>query len=1104
VASSIPDRPEGARPIPGPKPYPVIGNMLDMPGDRMMQRLLELSTEYGPMLKLQAGDGARYIASGLDMIDDLCDDSRFIKYVGEGQRQLRESQESAGLFTADSDDPLWKSAHEILLPAFSQRAIRAYVPMMVDIADQLLLKWERLNPGEPVDVTGDMTRLTLDTIALCGFGYRFNSFYRDTQHPFVDAMMGALHESQARMRMPPAVVALRRGAQRKLLANMQYMQDTVKGILAERRASGDPGDDLLGHMLVGKDKDGKPLPDHNIVSQCITFLIAGHETTSGLLSFAISYLLKAPEVVARAQAEVDEVLGTDLSAIPTAPQIGKLAYVTQILEETLRLWPTAPAFTRQPLEDTTVGGYEFRAGTPIIALSLMLHRDTDIWGADAWDFNPDHFAPEARDGRPAGAYKPFGSGVRACIGRQFALQEAILVLAMVLQRFELVDHANYQLKIKESLTLKPDGLTIQVRPRPGRTTGPRPVSGTGPSGSNGPLLSSDERTAPLAPTVPLEGRHGTPLLVLFGSNLGAAEDIATRIARDGTDRGWATTVAPLDDRVGAVRMGEASPSRADLPTDGAVVVVSASYNGMPPDNAAAFCDWARGEKADASGVRYTVFGCGNRDWASTYQAIPTMLDARLEQAGATRVHPRGEGDARGDFDGQFQAWYDDLWGALGTACGLDADATSAVGAGGPRLRVEAVENRRSASPVVRSFRAVPAAVVVNRELTAKAGTPGGRSVRHVEVALPDGTTYQAGDHLGVLPRNDVTLLNRVIARFRLDAGQYVTLRATGGAPTHLPTGEPYPLLGILAGCVELQDVVTRPQLTALAASLPAGAARDELAGLAGSDDDSRARYREQIARPRRTFLELCESHPEASLEFAEFLDLLPALRPRYYSISSAPSVSAAPSLTVGVLDEPARGGEGRYRGTCSNHLAAVPEGGTVFALVREPSIAFRPPENPHRPMIMVGAGTGMAPFRGFLQDRAALAAGRVPIAESLIVLGCRDPEDDLLYADELARYEKEGVARLLTACSRAPGHPYRYVQHALEGEADVVWELLQNDAVVYVCGNAATMAPGVRAALTAVFRAKTLTGEADAEAWFAGLRAGGRYLEDIWGESAVV
>ncbi|MDL5155508.1 bifunctional cytochrome P450/NADPH--P450 reductase [Actinomycetospora termitidis] len=1084
---AIPDRPEGARPIPGPKPLPLIGNLRDLPSGRTMQRLLELSTQYGPMFVLHAADGPRYIASGLEMIDDLCDDTRFVKYVGAGQRELRKTQSSAGLFTADSDDPMWRSAHDILLPAFSQRAIRAYVPLMVDIADQLLLKWERLNPGESIDVTGDMTRLTLDTIALCGFGYRFNSFYRDTQHPFVGAMMGALNESQARQRIPPAVVRMRRGAQRALEADMQFMQDTVQQILSERRASGEPGDDLLGHMLVGTDKEGRPLPDDNIVSQCITFLVAGHETTSGLLSFAISYLLKAPDVVARAQAEVDEVLGTDLSAAPTAAQIGKLTYVTQILEETLRLWPTAPAFTRQPLEDTTVGGFEFRAGTPIVAASIALHRNTDVWGDDAWEFDPDHFAPERREGRPPNAYKPFGSGVRACIGRQFALQEAILVLAMVLQRFELVDHADYRLRIQESLTLKPDGLTIQVRPRAGRTRG-------------GPVTSRPEPAPVVEESAPVADRHGTPLLVLFGSNLGAAEDIATRIARDGTDRGWATMLAPLDDRVGSVRMGEASPSRADLPAEGAVVVVTASYNGLPPDNATAFCDWVRGDRADAAGVRYTVFGCGNRDWASTYQAVPTLIDDRLAAAGAERVYRRGEGDARGDFDGQFHDWYAGLWDALGTACGVAA--VDAEAAGGPRLRVS-LENRRGGSPVVRSFAAVPATVVVNRELTARAGTPGGRSVRHVEIALPAGTTYRAGDHLGVLPRNDVGLLNRVMARFGLDAGQYATLSAPGGAPTHLPTGEPYPLLAILAGCVELQDVATRPQITALAASMPPGPVREDLAALAGTDDGARARYREQVGRPRVTFLELVERHPEASIGFAEFLDLLPALRPRYYSISSAPSVSDEASLTVGVLDEPARSGEGRYRGTCSTHLAAAPEGGTVFCLVREPSIAFRPPENPHRPMLMVGAGTGMAPFRGFLQDRGALAARGVPIAESLLVLGCRDPEDDLLYADELARYDKDGVARLVTACSRVPGH-HRYVQDALAAEADAVWALLQSDAVVYVCGNAATMAPGVRAALADVFRTRTGAGDADAEAWFAGLRAQGRYLEDIWGETAVV
>jgi cytochrome P450/NADPH-cytochrome P450 reductase len=1081
TAETVPTASRTLEDIPGPKGVPVLGNMFDVKNATLIQDLMKLTREWGPMFRLNTPTGPRFVASGLEMVNDLCDDTRFDKLVGLSQREFRKTHKSAGLFTADTDDPLWKSAHDILLPSFSTWAMKGYLDPMIDIAEQLCQKWERLNPDEPIDVVGDMTRLTLDTIALCGFSYRFNSFYRDSQHPFVEAMLGALHETQARQRLLPVAIKMRRGAQRKLMADSKYMDDTVAAILTERKASGDPGNDLLGHMLVGTDKQGNSLPDHNIVAQCVTFLVAGHETTSGLLSFTISYLLKDPEVVARAQEEVDRVLGTDPSLPPTVAQVQQLGYIRQILDETLRLWPTAPAFTRQARTATTVGGWgPFEPGQSIIALTPMLHRLTDIWGPDAEEFNPDHFDPARRDALPPNAFRPFGSGQRACIGRQFALQEATLVLGMLLQRFEFIDHADYQLKIKESLTLKPDGLTIRIRPRAGRTWG----------AAQRPVAAAANPRSPALAVVPTD-RHGTPLLVLFGSNLGASEDLATRIARDATDRGYTARTAGLDDAVG------------ELPTDGAVVVVTSSYNGQPPDNAGKFCAWADDAASSGTGVRYTVFGCGNRDWAATYQAVPTRIDADLEARGGTRVYPRGEGDARGDFDGQFEAWYAGLWDALGSALGLDAAKTEAAGSG-PRLTIE-IEQRRTASPILQSYRGQAATVRVNRELTARAGTEGGRSVRHIEITLPAGLTYAAGDHLGVLARNDVSVVTRVLTRFGLDGGQYVTLTPTGAAPTHLPVGEPYPLLGILAGCVELQDVASRAGLTAMAAHMPEGPARDELAGLAATDDAAKARYREKIAAPRRTLLDMLEEHPECDLPFAEFLDLLPPLRPRYYSISSSPTAGSDVSVTVGVLEGPARRGDGStFHGVCSGHLSEVPDGGTVFTFVRQPTIAFRPPENPHVPMIMVGAGTGMAPFRGFLQERESLRARGVPIATSLLFLGCRDPEDDLLYADELKAYETDKVATLIPAFSRVKDYPHRYVQHAVEASADQVWEAMQKDAVVLVCGNASTMAPGVRAALVSVFRAKTGAGEADGEAWLAGLRTNHRYLEDIWGETAVV
>src|SRR3954454_4522333 len=132
-------------------------------------------------------------------------------------------------------------------------------------------------------------------------------------------------------------------------------------------------------------------------------------------------------------------------------------YVLQVLEETLRLWPTAPAFTRRPYENTVIGGrYRLEEDTAATILIGMLHRAKQVWGENPEDFDPDRFSPENRGRIPPNAYKPFGTGQRACIGRQFALQEATLVLSMLPQRFVFVDFAGYQLKTKQTLTIKPD------------------------------------------------------------------------------------------------------------------------------------------------------------------------------------------------------------------------------------------------------------------------------------------------------------------------------------------------------------------------------------------------------------------------------------------------------------------------------------------------------------------------------------------------------------------------------------------------------------------------------------------------------------------------
>ena len=297
-----------------------------------------------------------------------------------------------------------------------------------------------------------MTRLTLDTIALCGFGYRFNSFYRDTVHPFVEAMYGVLGESSRRARELPLQTKLRRGATRKLAENYRYMESEVQQIIDERRRAGNVEEhkDLLSAMLTGVDKKtGQKLDDDNIVAQCQTFLIAGHETTSGLLSFAIGFLIKHPDVVARAQEEVDRVLGTDTSVLPTYQQIQGLTYVNQILSETLRLWPTVSAFTRYPYDDAMVGPYIMPKGSSITGFTIMLHRDPNVWGADAEEFNP---ITSAR--KPGPRFRPTHSSRSVRVsglasGASSPCRKRCSSLGMLLQRFEFVDYLDYELKVKE-------------------------------------------------------------------------------------------------------------------------------------------------------------------------------------------------------------------------------------------------------------------------------------------------------------------------------------------------------------------------------------------------------------------------------------------------------------------------------------------------------------------------------------------------------------------------------------------------------------------------------------------------------------------------------
>jgi cytochrome P450 / NADPH-cytochrome P450 reductase len=394
---------------------------------------------------------------------------------------------------------------------------------------------------------------------------------------------------------------------------------------------------------------------------------------------------------------------------------------------------------------------------------------------------------------------------------------------------------------------------------------------------------------------------------------------------------------------------------------------------------------------------------------------------------------------------------------------------------------------------------VPMKVLANSELQNKSGAKASeRSTRHIEVQLPSGSAYRVGDHLSVVPRNDPTLVDAVARRFGFQPADQIRLQVAEGRRAQLPVGDAISVGRLLTEFVELQQVATRKQIQTMAEHTHCPVTRPKLAAFAGDDEASVQRYRADVFDKRKSVFDLLEEYPACELPFHIYLEMLSLLSPRYYSISSSPSTDPARcSVTVGVVEAPASSGRGIYKGVCSNYLARRRTGDTIHATLRETKAGFRLPADSGVPVIMIGPGTGLAPFHGFLQERAALKAKGAGLGPAMLFFGCRHPEQDYLYAGELKGFEADGITELYTAFSRGDG-PKTYVQDLITVEKERVWALIGQGAVIYVCGDGSRMEPDVKAALMAIYREKS-GADADAAArWIDDLGTKNRYVLDVW------
>ncbi|KNG48945.1 cytochrome p450 [Stemphylium lycopersici] len=1055
-------------PIPQPPPHLFVGNVSeidpnDAPGS--FQRLADI---YGEIyqLDLPGRKGKVVVVSSYDTINDCCDGDRFEKPI------------NATL------DEAWGVAHRLLMPVFGPMGIRKMFDGMMDISTQMLLRWDRFGPDHEITCGDDFTRLTFDMIGLCAFGYRFNNFYSDKAHPFIEQMVEVLIESGRRSTRTGLENKLRVFAEAHRQENVKKMHDLCDEIIAERVAHPQPdAKDLLNPMLEAVDKEtGEKMSKELVRYNMVTFLVAGHETTSGTLGFLFYHLLKNPEKYLRAQQEVDEVLG---DGPLEAKDISKLVYIKYAIYEALRFLGPIAIIAKHSLKPTKIAEkYQVQPEDHVLMNLRGLHHDPKVWGDDADVFRPERFLNGGWENLPPNAWKAFGDGARACIGRTFAEQEMIMVVALILQKFqvELAD-PGYQLQVSVTITQKPKDLRIKVKRRPGRT-----MASLGAAGGSAPKEESraEDDSASEEPKTP--ARDAKPITVLYGSNAGTckayAEDLKTNAARFG----FKATVGSLDS------------ATEHIPKDQPIVIIEPSYEGKPADNAKKFTAWleSSANSKQLEGVQYAIFGVGNSDWSHTYHRIPKLTDELLEQMGAKRFTETGLVNVKEDIMGPWENWAEQMWTSLRKASGTT---------------VEVLEGSLQAEISPPKFATYLGGkdigygeVKVNKDL---GGGEVGLAKKHMEIELPVGTSYRSGDYMVILPLNSISTVRRVMKRFDLAPDDNIAVKGT--SKTFLATEAPVSIFDLLMTRVELSTPISQKQLQVLADATPKNK-RAPLMELASDEV-----YKTNVIAKRYSILDVLEDHPDCNLAFGVYLDSLKPLSPRQYSISCSPLANVefiqipdgsagqrlTASLTYDVHDEAAWSGEDRrFHGVASTFLARAEPGEKIRCFTRPTNINFHLPADPTVPIIMICAGSGLAPMRGFIQERATIKKARnATVGPAILYFGCRHYQKDFIYADELAQWEAEGVVSVRGCFSKVAPEGQK-TQHVPDRMWDDRKELAglfgEGGAKVFICGSASKLAKSTAEVCMKIYR-DTFPGKTEKEAleWLETIKED-RYVSDVF------
>lgn len=912
---------------------------------------------------------------------------------------------------------------------------------------QLLLKWARFGPDEEIALTEDFSNLTLDTLALCTMDFRFNSFYRDGTHPFVTAMNTSLFgASGSKSQIPLVNSALsligagKKGVDPEVLQNAnEFMTKTGQEIIEHRRSNPVKKNDFLNMMMYGKDpKTGQVMRDELIRAQMPSILTAGHETTSGMLSFAVIFLLQNPETYRRAQEEVDRVVGSNSM---TVEHLRDLKYLYAVLQETLRLVPTAPVISKVPHPKLnhgvcTLGGkYKIE---PTDRIRIMLGKsmsDPKAFGEDARDFKPERMLEDSPGYENLAKYwKPFSEGSRGCLGRPFSLQEAMLGLALILQNFDLrLADPMYKMRIKHAFTIKPLGLYVKASLRHGMT--PLELEGRLHHGEQNSTKPKNKASSIDQDTIDT-AQDGAPLTILYGSNTGTCQALAQRLASEAASTyGFSPKTLDMDAAVG--RLSKTHPT----------IIVTSSYEGEPPDNALQFVQHLEGLKdQELDGVKFAVFGCGHKDWHSTFHRIPNLVNDTMKARGAQQIANIGLSDvSRGNPMADFETYLDDT--LLPELKRLSPSSKTASEPTSPDVEADISTGERVAT----LHQDLQVGTVKEVEtLTAPGEQP---EKRHMEVELPPESTYECGDYLAVLPQSPEANVRAVMSHFKLPNDATITLKSKIFSP--LPLNTSLSVSDLLRNYYELAKPATRRGLSLALKHTADDSVRKQISRWL-EDEDS---FRSEITDAHISLLDLLIKHSQIEIPLPAFLSLLPPLSIRQYSISSSPLKNPETcTITYSVVTDE-KNSDRPFYGVATTYLSTLKPGDRIqVATRRTAKQTFRLPlDAESTPILMFAAGTGLAPFRGFIEQRAVQleANPKTKLAPAHLFLGCRSSKGDRLYADQMDKWASVGAVELYYSFSQEPerSEGCKHVADRMLKEEEIISSAWVSGARAYTCGN---------------------------------------------------